>query len=68
VKMPPYLNLFSLSTTQCQLFIYLIHRSFRVRAMFPRPGAAARMVRNFDQREVDHAKKLRLGSAQLHED
>ena len=54
--------------TQRQLPIYLIQRALSIRAMLPRPGAAARMVGNFDQREVDHTKKLRLGSAQLHED
>ena len=31
-------------------------------------GAAARMVRDFDQGQLRHSKKLRLGARQLHED
>ena len=45
-----------------------LNRPFRVGAMLARPRAAARMVRDFDQREFGNAEKFRLGPRQFHED
>src|SRR5581483_839920 len=49
-----------------QLSAHPIHRSFRVGAMLAGPRAAARVMRDLDQRQLRQAEELRLGARQLH--
>jgi hypothetical protein len=54
-------------TSQGQLLIHFIHRPFRVRSMLSWQGAAARMVRDFYQRQTGDPEEFRFGPTQLHE-
>ena len=55
-----------LSICQRQLLIHFVHRPFRVGAMLAGPGAAARMMGDFHQRQTGDAEELRFGSTQFH--